>query len=52
MATKRSLPAAKQRKLTQIGNYLQHNRDRMRYDEYLAAGFPIASGVIEGACRP
>ena len=23
----------------------------MRYDEYLAAGFPIASGVIEGACR-
>ncbi|MCH8047950.1 MAG: hypothetical protein IID44_30005 [Planctomycetes bacterium] len=51
MATKRSLPAAKQRKLTQICNYLQHNRDRMRYDEYLAAGFPIASGVIEGACR-
>lgn len=34
-----------------ICNYLQHNRDRMRYDEYLAAGFPIASGVIEGACR-
>ena len=23
----------------------------MRYDEYLAAGYPIASGVIEGACR-
>jgi len=23
----------------------------MRYDQYLAAGFPIASGVIEGACR-
>ncbi|MBM3998104.1 MAG: hypothetical protein FJ297_00950 [Planctomycetes bacterium] len=23
----------------------------MRYDEYLAAGFPIATGVIEGACR-
>jgi len=23
----------------------------MRYDQYLAAGYPIASGVIEGACR-
>ncbi len=23
----------------------------MRDDEYLAAGYPIASGVIEGACR-
>jgi len=23
----------------------------MHYDEYLAAGYPIASGVIEGACR-
>ena len=23
----------------------------MRYDEYLVAGYPIASGVIEGACR-
>ena len=31
--------------------YFQNNRDRMRYDEYLAAGYPIASGVIEGSCR-
>jgi hypothetical protein len=23
----------------------------MRYDEYLQAGYPIATGVIEGACR-
>ena len=23
----------------------------MRYDEYLRRGYPIASGVIEGACR-
>lgn len=23
----------------------------MRYDEYLAAGCPIATGVIKGACR-
>ena len=23
----------------------------MRYDEYLAAGYPIGSGVAEGACH-
>jgi hypothetical protein len=23
----------------------------MRYDEYLSAGYPIASGVAEGACK-
>jgi hypothetical protein len=34
-----------------ICNYLEKNRERMRYNEYLAKGYPIASGVIEGACR-
>jgi hypothetical protein len=51
MATKRGLPAKKRKKLTRICNYLEHNRHRMRYGEYLKAGYPIASGVIEGACR-
>jgi hypothetical protein len=23
----------------------------VRYDQYLAAGYPIASGAVEGACR-
>jgi hypothetical protein len=32
--------------------YLENNREHMRYDEYLAAGYPIGSGVAEGACRP
>ena len=32
-------------------NYLLNNRAFLRYDEYLEAGLPIASGVIEGACR-
>lgn len=31
--------------------YLANNKDHMRYDEYLAAGYPIGSGVAEGACR-
>jgi hypothetical protein len=31
--------------------YLANNRGHMRYDEYLRAGYPIGSGVAEGACR-
>jgi hypothetical protein len=26
-------------------------RRHLRYDQYLAAGLPISTGVIEGACR-
>ena len=51
IATKRKLRASKRKKLNKICNYLHRNRNRIHYDEYLAAGFPIASGVIEGACR-
>jgi hypothetical protein len=31
--------------------YYENNREHMRYDEYLAQGYPIGSGVAEGACR-
>jgi hypothetical protein len=31
--------------------YLSNNQEHMRYDEYLARGYPIGSGVAEGACR-
>jgi hypothetical protein len=31
--------------------YFTKHSDRMRYDECLRAGYPIATGVIEGACR-
>lgn len=51
IGTKRNLRGAKAKKLEQICAYFEANRERMRYDEYLAAGYPIASGVIEGACR-
>ncbi|MEZ6097182.1 MAG: hypothetical protein R3C03_23660 [Pirellulaceae bacterium] len=37
--------------LNRICIYLEKNKSRMRYDEYLKAGYPIATGVIEGACR-
>jgi hypothetical protein len=32
-------------------DYFVANRTAMRYDEYLEAGYPIGSGVVEGACR-
>ncbi len=45
------LTAAQRERLEQISQYFHHNRERLHYDQYLAAGYPIASGVIEGACR-
>jgi hypothetical protein len=37
--------------LCQVATYLERNLPYMRYDQYLAQGWPIATGVIEGACR-
>jgi hypothetical protein len=51
MATKRGLVGAKKRTITTVCAYLEANLERMRYDEYLEAGYPIATGVVEGACR-
>jgi hypothetical protein len=51
MGTKRGLTGPKKAALRKACSYLENNRQRMRYDEYLAKGYPIASGVIEGACR-
>jgi hypothetical protein len=31
--------------------YLENKRECLRYDQALDAGWPIATGVIEGACR-
>jgi hypothetical protein len=50
-ATRRGLPEAKKAKLEVICGYFAKHAARMRYDEYLRQGYPIASGVIEGACR-
>jgi hypothetical protein len=51
MGGRHKLTAAKRKTLREVCNYLEKNQERMRYDDYLAAGYPIASGVIEGACR-
>jgi hypothetical protein len=46
-----ALRGARRRTVSTVIGYYQNNRQHMRYDEYLAAGFPIGSGVAEGACR-
>lgn len=51
MGTAAGLRGARRTKLRTICGYLEKNRHRMRYHDYLAQGYPIASGVIEGACR-
>jgi len=38
-------------KLNQVAGYFRRNVARMDYGRSLALGWPIASGVIEGACR-
>src|ERR1700732_3915340 len=49
--TKRGLSGAKRKTLEGVAVYLYRNRTRMRYDDYLANGWPIASGPVEGACK-
>ena len=50
-ATKRGLSKTKRENIDICANYLYKNRQRLKYDVALANGYPIASGVIEGACR-
>jgi hypothetical protein len=50
-ATQRGLKGQKRKTVRAAAEYMESNRDRMKYDEYLAAGYPIGSGVVEGACR-
>lgn len=51
MATKRQLKGKHLKTIENVCNYLEKNSSRMQYDEYLRQGLPIATGVIEGACR-
>ena len=45
------LGGSKRKVVKSAVEYPTNNREHMRYDEYLAAGYPIGSGVAEGACR-
>ncbi len=47
----KTLNAVQRKILLTTINYYERNRKYMRYDQYLAAGYPIGSGAVEGACR-
>ena len=50
-ATLRSLAPAVREPVDTCANYLLTYGPYLKYDDFLAKGFPIATGVIEGACR-
>ena len=50
-ATMRRLDARARKPIDNCANYLLKYRSYLRYDQYLRDGLPIATGVIEGACR-
>lgn len=50
-ATKQHLSAAKRKPVETAAAYFYRNRAHMRYGEYLQKGWPIATGVVEGACK-
>jgi hypothetical protein len=50
-ATRRKLGGKQRKPVDTCANYLDKNAAYLAYDKYLAAGLPIATGVIEGACR-
>jgi hypothetical protein len=51
LGTHHKLKGQRRETLEGLCGYFHNNTHRMAYDVYLEHGFPIASGVIEGACR-
>ncbi len=50
-ATMLKYSADERKNVDKCAKYLLTKKEHMKYDKYLAAGLPIGSGVIEGACR-
>ena len=50
-ATLQNLTKNERAAVDTCANYLLKRKNELKYDEYLASGYPIATGVIEGACR-
>lgn len=50
-ATRRDLSQSKRAPLDKCAECLLKNRDRLEYAHALKRGLPIATGVVEGACR-
>jgi hypothetical protein len=50
-ATRKQLAQSERTAVDKAADYIDNNQERLRYDQALAQGLPIATGVIEGACR-
>ena len=50
-ATLRGLSVKAREPVDACARYLSNHSPYLRYDRYLAKGLPVATGVIEGACR-
>jgi hypothetical protein len=50
-ATRKQLSQNKRRAVDKCAGYLDKYSPMLEYDSFLSEGLPIASGVIEGACR-
>jgi len=51
IAKNKKTKVAQRTQLNKTANYFERNLPYMDYPTYLSSGYPIASGVIEGACR-
>ena len=50
-ATKRKFTELKRKDIDKCAGYLLNLAPYLKYHDYLRKGYPIATGVIEGACR-
>ena len=50
-ATRKKLTLSTRKPIDKCANYLLNLAPYLKYHEYLNKGYPIAAGVIEGACR-
>ena len=51
MRTKGRITGAQAAVLTKTITYFENHRHMMAYDEYLAKGYPVATGLVEGVCN-
>jgi hypothetical protein len=51
VASDEAVTTAQRTALLRAAGYYRRNQAYMRYDQYLAQGWPIGTGVVEGACR-
>ena len=48
--SKKKLKPAQEATLKRSITYFENHKHMMRYDLYLAAGYPVATGIVEGTC--